>query len=115
MNERLTDDLDVYIAQYDDADRDELTAASLAIDVAVLLHHAREGRGMTQKALAARVGLSPQAISKLERPQQNLTLGILRRYLGALGYTVEIAVKEPETGEVIETVTFAPTETAAPV
>ncbi len=44
---------------------------------------------MTQKALAARVGLSPQAISKLERPQQNLTLGTLRRYLSALDYTVE--------------------------
>jgi len=64
---------------------------------------------MTQKALAARVGLSPQAISKLERPQQNLTLDTLRRYLSALDYTVEIAIREPDTGKVIETVTFAPT------
>lgn len=111
MNERQTDDLDTYIGQYDAAERQELAAASLTIDVAVLLHHAREGRGVTQKALAARIGLSPQAISKLERPQKNLTLGTLRRYLGALGYEIEIAIKEPGTGEVVETVTLVPTET----
>ena len=112
MSGRPMDDLDAYIAQYDERERGELVAASRAIDVAVLLHHAREGRGVTQKALAARVGLSPQAISKLEQPQHNLTLGTLQRYLNALGYSVEIAVREPDTGEVVERVILAPADGA---
>ncbi len=110
MSGRPMDDLDAYLAQYDEREREELATASRAIDVAVLLHHAREGRGVTQKALAARVGLSPQAISKLEQPQHNLTLGTLQRYLNALGYSVEITVKEPDTGEVVERVILAPAE-----
>ena len=92
---RERDDLDAYLATLTDTERDEIALADIAIEVAVLLYRARIARGLTQVAAASRAGLAQQAVSRFERPGANLRLDTLRRYLGALGYTVEITVRMP--------------------
>jgi DNA-binding XRE family transcriptional regulator len=106
--ESYVDDLDAYIADYSPEERDELAAAELAVDLAMLFHRARESRDISQAVVAERVGLSQQAISRIERPNQNVTIETLRKYLNALNYTVEITVREPETGMIIDTVSLSP-------
>ncbi|HEY7035209.1 MAG TPA: XRE family transcriptional regulator [Thermomicrobiales bacterium] len=94
------DDLDAYLATLDDEERAEVATAEATIDIAVLLHRAREHRGLSQSAAAARTGFAQHAISRIERPNSNVQLATLQRYLGALGYDIEIVVREPDTGEV---------------
>jgi DNA-binding XRE family transcriptional regulator len=102
------DDLDAYIAEYSSEELEELAAAELAVDLAMLFHRARESRQMSQTVVAERIGLSQQAISRIERPNQNITIETLRKYLNALNYTVEITVREPETGVIVDTVRLDP-------
>ena len=102
------DDLDAYIAGYSDEERAELAAAELAVDLAMLFQRAREARQLSQTVVAERIGLSQQAVSRIERPHQNITIETLRKYLNALNYVVEITVREPETGNVVETVRLEP-------
>jgi DNA-binding XRE family transcriptional regulator len=94
------DDLDAYLSTLDDTEHGEIAAAEAAIDIAVLLYRAREHRGLSQSAAAARTGLAQQAISRIERPNTNVQLATLQKYLGALGYDIEIVIKEPDTGEI---------------
>lgn len=100
------DDLDRYIAQYDDADRAELAAAEFALDVALLLYRAREQRELSQAAVGKLLGLTQQAVSRVERPEENITLATVSKYLDALGYDLELLLREPETGEVVATAQF---------
>lgn len=98
---QMNDDLDAYIATLNEGERAEIAAASEALDIAHLLYHARLHRGLTQKEAAARSGLQQQAISRLERAATNITLATLQRYLGALGYTVVLSVRDKKTGRVV--------------
>jgi len=93
------DDLDAYVATLDASERDDLSAAETAIDIAILLYRARERRGLSQVAAAERAGMQQQAVSRLERPYANIHLGTLQRYLSALGYSLEISVVDEETRE----------------
>jgi ribosome-binding protein aMBF1 (putative translation factor) len=108
QHEHGSDDLDAYIADYSPEEREELEAAELAVDLAMLFHRARESREVSQAVVAERVGMSQQAISRIERPNQNVTIETLRKYLNALNYTVEITVRDPETDIVVDTMSFAP-------
>ena len=108
------DDLDPYIASLTAAEREELASAEAAIDLAVLLHRARERRGLSQAEAAARLGLAQQAVSRIERSHANVQVRTLQRYLGALGYALEITVREPDTGEVVGSVCLTPTRAVAP-
>lgn len=93
------DDLSRYIATLSDTERMELTAAEAAIDLAVLLHDARVQRDLTQAAAAQRSGFAQQAISRFERPGANVQIATLQRYLNALGYDLEIAIRDQGSGE----------------
>ena len=108
------DDLDPYIASLTAAEREELASAEAAIDLAVLLHRARERRGLSQAEAAARLGLAHQAVSRIERSHANVQVRTLQRYLGALGYVLEITVRERDTGEVAGRVCLTPTQAVAP-
>jgi len=108
QNEPVVDDLDAYIADYGPEERDELAAAILAVDLAMLFHRARESRDVSQAVVTEWIGLSQQAISRIERPNPNVTIETLRKYLNALNYTVEITVREPETGTIVDTVSLSP-------
>jgi DNA-binding XRE family transcriptional regulator len=100
------DDLDRYTAQYDTAERIELAAAEFALDVALLLHRAREQRELSQAAVAKLLGLTQQAVSRIESPEENITLATVSKYLDALGYDLELLLREPETGDVIASARF---------
>src|ERR687895_23333 len=107
---REPDDLDAYLATLSEEERTEIAIAGAAIDLAILLHRAREARGLTQAAAAARTGLTKQAVSRFEQPPTNPRVVSLRRYLGALGYEIELSVRDPSTGRVVGTLTFPPVE-----
>jgi DNA-binding phage protein len=93
------DDIDAYVATFDDEEQQALSAAETAIDIAILLHRAREHRGLSQDAAARRAGLQQQAISRLEQHGANPQLETIRTYLNALGFGMELSVIDLDTGE----------------
>ncbi len=98
---RTYGDIDSYIASMSEEERQELAIADVAIDLACLLYQVRQERGLTQQEAAERAGLKQQAISRLEKTASNIQLHTLQRYLGALGYTVDIIIKDSHTGNVV--------------
>lgn len=106
-------EIDDYIATFSEEERAELAAAEAAIDLACLLHQAREEHGLSQTAAAQRAGIKQQAVSRLEQPGANVQLDTVRRYLGALGYTLDLTVKEAKTGRVLGNTTLPPARRAA--
>lgn len=93
------DDIDAYVAALSEKDREELATAEAAIDIAILLHRAREQRGLTQACAASLAGLHQQAVSRLERAGSRPNLDTLQTYLAALGYGLELHVIDLATGE----------------
>src|SRR3984893_17104894 len=97
---RPSNEVDDYIATFSDEERQEYAAAETALDLASILYHIRQVRGLTQREAAERAALKQQAISRLEKAASNAQLGTLQRYLGALGYHIEISVIDNRTGNV---------------
>ena len=93
-------EIDDYIATFSDEERQEYVAAEMALDLACILYQIRQEQGLTQRKAAERAGLKQQAISRLEKAASNMQLGTLQRYLGALGYRIEISVIDDRTGNV---------------
>ena len=58
----------------------------------------RHGAGLTQKAVAERMGISQQAVNKLERYDSDPKLSTLRRYANSVGAIVEHRVS-PDLGQ----------------
>jgi DNA-binding XRE family transcriptional regulator len=103
------DDIERYVATLTDAEREGLAAAEAAIDIAILLHRAREHRGLNQAGAARLAGLQQQAVSRFERPSANPRIETVRAYLGALGYALELTVIDLDTGEAALSMTLPPT------
>ena len=101
-------EIDDYIATFSEEERAELAAAEAAIDLACLLYQAREEHGLSQTAAAQQAGIKQQAVSRLEQPGANVQLDTVQRYLGALGYTLDLTVKEAKTGRVLGNTTLPP-------
>jgi DNA-binding XRE family transcriptional regulator len=101
-------DIDTYIAAMSDEERQELAIADIALDLAWILYHARQERGLTQSEAAKRAGLKQQAISRLEKAANHVQFDTLQRYLGALGYTIDIVVKDRTTGDVVAQTSLSP-------
>ena len=95
---RPYNEVDDYIATFSDEERQEYVAAETALDLASILYQIRQEQGLTQRK--ERAGLKQQAISRLEKAASNMQLGTLQRYLGALGYRIEISVIDNRTGNV---------------
>ena len=55
-----------------------------------LLRLAREEAELTQSELAARLGVTQQAVSRAEAWSSNPTVGLLRRWLSACGWRMRI-------------------------
>ncbi|PYM27466.1 MAG: hypothetical protein DMD80_15285 [Candidatus Rokuibacteriota bacterium] len=67
--------------------------------IGVQLARLREGAGLTQTQLAAKVGMSAPNISRIETsPAQNLTLGTLVKLFGALDHEVTISPRKRRSG-----------------
>ena len=60
--------------------------------VGYLLREARERAGLSQAALAEKLGCRQQAISQAERADSNPTVRFLREWARALGTTVELEI-----------------------
>lgn len=83
----------------DPARRARIEAEKQAIDAALALVALREGRGLTQTALAREMGVSQARVSRIER-QGNPELATLRNYVAALGGKIEVNAVFPD-GRVI--------------
>lgn len=99
-NTETYNEIDNYIATFSDEEREEYAIAETALDFACVLYHLRQERGLTQQEAAKRSGLHQQAISRLEKAASNIQLGTLQRYLNALGYDLEISVRDSRTGKI---------------
>lgn len=104
----MHNDIDEYIAALTEEERQELAHADAALDLAILLYRLRTERAMTQKDAAEKAGLKQQAISRWERSHPNIQLSTLQRYLDALGYSLELVVRDSKTGQVVDTVGLIP-------
>lgn len=56
------------------------------------LRQARDAAGLSQSALAERIGVSQQAIAKLEDPDRNAELDTIARVAEALGYVLALDI-----------------------
>ena len=56
-----------------------------AIIIAQRIMDALENQGLKQKDLASRLSITPQAVNKIIKGRQNLTLGTIRKIERALG------------------------------
>ncbi len=97
---RPYNEIDDYIAASSDEERQEYVAAETALDLACMLYRVRQAQGLTQRHAAERTDLKQQASSRLEKAVSDTQLGTLQRYLGALGYRIEISVIDNRTGNV---------------
>lgn len=61
-------------------------------EVVTQLRELRERHKVTQVEMAARMGITQSAVSKIERKGAGITTEVLKAYVTALGATVEFAV-----------------------
>jgi DNA-binding XRE family transcriptional regulator len=94
-------EIDDYIATLSPEEQQEVAVAALALDLAHILYEARQERGLTQAAAATKAGIHQQAVSRLEKAVGNARLSTLQRYLDALGYSIDITIKDAATGQII--------------
>jgi DNA-binding XRE family transcriptional regulator len=73
-----------------------------ALNTALTLHELRKARTVSQQELAARLAVGQPAVAKLER-RGNMYVSNLRRYVEALGGTLEIAARFPDGAVTIAT------------
>jgi ribosome-binding protein aMBF1 (putative translation factor) len=69
--------------------------ARLAADVGERVREAREAAGLSQRALAKRMGTSQAAIARLESGGVGATLTTLQRAATALGMEVRVELRPP--------------------
>jgi DNA-binding XRE family transcriptional regulator/predicted RNase H-like HicB family nuclease len=72
--------------------RSIMVPVSAPLAARLQLRAARHRAGLTQEALARKVGVSQQQIAGLESPDANITLGTLLRVADALGQDVAITL-----------------------
>jgi transcriptional regulator with XRE-family HTH domain/predicted RNase H-like HicB family nuclease len=68
-------------------------AVDAGLAAALALRWARQDAGLTQAQLAERAGVSQQQIGKLENPDENPTVGTLRKVAEALGLQVTLDIE----------------------
>jgi|SoiMethySBSTD1v2_1073268.scaffolds.fasta_scaffold558704_2 Helix-turn-helix domain len=76
-------------------------------DAALALAELRRWRAMSQKQLAVKLAVGRSAACKLER-RTDMHVSTLRRYIGALGGTLEITARFPDGAVAIAEVGEAP-------
>ncbi|MHB8421138.1 MAG: helix-turn-helix domain-containing protein [Myxococcales bacterium] len=69
---------------------------SLTLSAQLSLRWARQDAGLTQAALAKRLGIGQPQIAKLERPGANPSLVTLERVMRALGARLDLRLLRPQ-------------------
>ncbi len=77
-----------------------------------LLRTARRHSGLTQTALAARLGVSQSAIAKLERPGADPRLSTIQRALRATGWELALSptTTEVDATQIVERLALTPAQ-----
>lgn len=84
--------------------RARLEAADQAWDIALQLSALRQARGLTQREVAEMLGTKQQAIARLEDPAYTgHSLGMVRKYVEALGASLDLTVIPTETSSAYNT------------
>lgn len=66
------------------------------------LRRAREAAGLSQDALAVRLGISSAQVSRIETGARGTTLAVAQRWLEECGFAVEsVSVGEPEAARIL--------------
>jgi transcriptional regulator with XRE-family HTH domain len=68
-------------------------------EVAGRLSARRQALGLSQTAVAARMGTSQSAVARLESGAADVRLSTLRRYAEALGETLSVELRSPAEPE----------------
>jgi transcriptional regulator with XRE-family HTH domain len=77
-----------------------------------LVRQAREAEGLTQVALARRLGITQPAVARVEAAGDEVTVATLQRFLNAMGRALVLeVVKRPSS--VDETLLYAPLRATA--
>lgn len=63
-------------------------AEEQARNIGIRIRGLRENKGLTAKELAARAGISPQSLSRIENGKHDVVFTTLQRILGAMGCTL---------------------------
>lgn len=80
-------------AERDPAFADGYEAGYAAFRIGALLRQAREQSGLTQEALARRLGTQKSAISRIENHAGDIRLSTLERYAEALGKSLALELR----------------------
>jgi transcriptional regulator with XRE-family HTH domain len=79
-----------------------------------LVREARLNAGLTQAALAARLGATQAAVARLERPGANPTVETLDRVMKAMGHRLELSARpnksEVDEAQIVERLKLTPAE-----
>lgn len=67
--------------------------ATLSEQAGALIREARKSKGLTQKELAALLGIDETRVSKYESGKQNPTIETLEKIANALNVTIELTLK----------------------
>ena len=78
--------------------REAFEAHYLEAVIAEKMHMLREKRHMTQKQLAHKAGMAQNAVSRIEKGENSLTLRTVQRVAAALGYIVKIEFEPAKRG-----------------
>lgn len=73
--------------------REAFEAYYLEAVIAEKMHELREKKHLTQKQLADKVGMAQNAVSRIEKGENSMTLRTVQRVAAALGYVVEVEFK----------------------
>ena len=85
-------------AQWRDANEDWL---SVSFDIAVRVLETLQAKGMTQKDLAERMGVTPQFVNKVVKGQENLSLETIGKLSKALRVQLIEVPSEERTAEIV--------------
>jgi ribosome-binding protein aMBF1 (putative translation factor) len=77
------------------ARRARVADKAAALETALALHELRRTRAVSQEVLAEKLAVGQPAVAKLER-RADMYVSNLRRYVEALGGTLEITARFPE-------------------
>ena len=104
QNERTNFDRYLERKRQDAGFRARFEAADQAWDIALQLAALRQARGLTQKQVAEMLGTKQQAIARLEDPAYTgHSLGMVRKYVEALGASLDVIVVPVETSSTYST------------
>jgi transcriptional regulator with XRE-family HTH domain len=74
---------------------------SVSFDIAVRVLDTLQAKGMTQKELADKMGVSPQFVNKVVKGQENLSLETIAKLSRALGVSLIEVPESEETADIV--------------